>query len=327
MELADGVHQIKVPIPSVSLKYVNAYLIENNGCYALVDPGWPNNVALSSLEKGLKGLGLSIEDISFVVATHRHPDHLGLAGELRRSYKTEVVLHEADLPVQASIMEYETAMGSWLMRNGMPKDKINLKTLPLDPGEFPWRASPTRWVKDGDRLFVESERWVVIWTPGHSPGHLCLYDAECEMLLSGDHILPKITSNVSLNPYSEMSDPLGTYLNSLDKLCGLKVKIVLPGHEEPFWDFEQRLAEIKVHHNERINDLLACAKDGEKTAYEIACELCWNSIGSKAISGRNLPTSEQPLAVGETLAHIAVLMNEGKLQKKRKYGLDVFCKS
>lgn len=327
MELPDGVHQIKVSIPSISLKYVNAYVIENYGRYALVDPGWPTKVALSSLENGLKSLGLSLEDISFVVATHRHPDHLGLAAELRRSYRTEVVLHEADLPVQATIMQYETAMGLWLMRNGMPEDKINLKTLPLDPGDFPWRASPTRMVEDGDRLFVESERWVVIWTPGHSPGHLCLYNAESGVLLSGDHLLPKITPNVSLNPYSEISDPLGTYLSSLDKLAGLKVKIVLPGHEEAFCNFDQRLVEIKVHHKERINDLLACVKDGEKTAYEIACELSWNSIDSKATSGLNLPISEQPLAVGETLAHIAVLMNEGKLQKKTKDGLDVFCKS
>ena len=328
MEVVPGIHLLKVPIPDNPLEYVNAYLIEGDGQYALVDPGWPDGEALSALKKQLAEIGLGIEGIATVVVTHVHPDHFGLAGEIRRLSGAEVVMHPRDVlmqPFQFIFSLFRDQMRSWLIVNGMPQEKMALlPEPPFDVGDLEWWVSPDRTVEDGETLLVGCQRFEIVWTPGHSVGHICLYHAASRTLLSGDHLLPNITPNVSLNPYtSSMGSPLGTYLDSLDKTAQLEVDLVLPGHGDGFRHFRERLDELYAHHEQRLGEVLRSLGEEEKTAYEVSLKMPWVGI-SGIVLGEDLPLSQQWAAIGETLAHLELLRREGKVRQMVRGGVTVF---
>jgi glyoxylase-like metal-dependent hydrolase (beta-lactamase superfamily II) len=328
MEVAPGIYLLKVPIPDNPLGYVNTYLIDGDERYALVDPGLPSREALSALKGQLAEIGLGVERIATVVVTHGHPDHFGLAGEIRRLSGAEVVMHDREFPKQLHQFNpdlHRDQMLNWLIANGMPQDKTDqLEGPPIGAGDFTWWISPDRTVEDGETLCIGSQRFEIIWTPGHSPGHICLYHAASRTLLSGDHVLPNITSNVSLNPFtSSMDNPLGAYLDSLGKVALFEVDLVLPGHEDPFHHFRKRLDELYLHHKQRIGELMRSLGEGKKTAYEIALKMPWVDI-SEVVLGEELPLSQHPAAVGETLAHLELLTREGKVRCRVHGGISLF---
>ena len=328
IEVVPGIRLLKVPIPDNPLEYVNAYLIEGDGQYALVDPGWPDGEALSALKKQLAEIGLDIEGIATVVVTHVHPDHFGLAGEIRRLSGAEVVMHQTGVPMQPFqfiFSLFREQMRSWLIVNGMPEEKVALLQVPpFDIGDLEWWVSPDRTVEDGETLLVGCQRFEIVSTPGHAVGHICLYHAASRTLLSGDHLLPNITPNVSLNPFtSSMGSPLGVYLDSLDKTAQLEVDLVLPGHGNGFHHFRERLDELYAHHDQRLGEVLRSLGEGEKTAYEVSLKMSWVGI-SEVVLGEDLPLSQQWAAVGETLAHLELLRREGKVRQRVRGGVTVF---
>jgi len=326
MEVLHGIKLLKVPIPNNPLEHVNTYLIDGDGRYALVDPGWPGQEALNALKRQLAEIGLDIEAIAMVVVTHGHPDHYGLAREIRQLSGAEVVMHQGDVPQrQLTLGLFRDQMRSWLMANGMPKERLDLLHWPSSsPGNIAWWSSSGRTVKDGETLYIGCQRFEVIWTPGHSPGHICLYHRDSKTLLSGDHLLPDITPNVSLNPHNSfMGNPLGIYLESLHKVAQLDVDLVLPGHGSPFRHFRERLAELHVHHEQRLDEVLVNLGRGEKTAYEIALKMAWVGL-SGIVLGEDLPLSQHSAALGETLAHLELLKREGKVRHTQRDGISLF---
>jgi glyoxylase-like metal-dependent hydrolase (beta-lactamase superfamily II) len=160
------------------------------------------------------------------------------------------------------------------------------------------KASPDRLLRDGDAIEGEGFRWEVVWTPGHSPGHVCLYERERRLLLSGDHVLPVITPHVSYSGQTG-ADPLGDFLTSLERLKPLDVATVLPAHEYVFEGLQCRIEEIEEHHEERMQEVLAVIRDGPRTPYEIAHHVTW-------VTGdfRDFDFVMQGAAVRETLAHL-----------------------
>jgi len=328
MEVVPGIYLLKVPIPDNPLEYVNSYLIDGDGRYALVDPGWPSREALSALTKRLTEIGLDIQSIAIVVVTHSHPDHFGLAGEIRRLSGAEVVMHHRELPKQLHQFTpglFRDQMLSWLIANGMPQNKIDLlQGPPFGAGDFTWWVSPDRTLEDGETLSVGRQCLETIWTPGHSPGHICLYHPGSRTLLSGDHILPDITPNVSLNPHtSSMANPLGAYMESLDKVTQFDVDLVLPAHGDAFHRFGERLAELYTHHDQRLGEVLMSLGEGQKTAYEIALKMPWVGLEG-VVLGEDLPLSQQPAAIGETLAHLELLKQELKVGHRLRGSLSLF---
>lgn len=328
MEVSPGIYLLKVPIPDNPLEYVNAYLIEGDGRFVLVDPGWPSREALAALRMELAEIGLDIERTSTVVVTHGHPDHFGLAGEVQRLSGAEVVMHDVEVPKkmnQSTATLFRDQLWRWLLDNGLPQDKLDLLQLPpFDFGHFAWWISPDKTVEDGEAFYIGSRRFEIIWTPGHSPGHICLYHKASRTLLAGDHLLPNITSNVSLMPFTyAMDNPLQSYLDSLGKVALFDVDLVLPGHGDPFHRFRERLDELYVHHEQRINELLSSLGQEEKTAYEISLKMPWVGI-SEIVLGEDLPLSQQPMAIGETLAHLELLKRGGRILCRVRGGIHLF---
>ena len=160
----------------------------------------------------------------------------------------------------------------------------------------------------------------MIWTPGHAPGHLCLYEKRRGLLFSGDHVLNDISPNISISP-DLARNPLGDYLNSLEKVARLSVQLVLPSHGSPFPDLNRRVTELTEHHEQRLRTILSVMGDEPKTAYQIAEAIPWSAPGTR---WESLAPFQKYLAVMETLAHLELLLTRGELVKLVEDGLVTF---
>ena len=327
MEIVQGVHQIKLPLPGGLLDHVNVYLIEGNKGNLLIDAGWNTPEALSTLKEGLRNKGFEFKDISQIVVTHLHPDHYGLAGKIRELSGAKVALSEIEARmldsryVNVSILLEEVSR--FLRSNGTPKSESpQLSEASLPAREFVIPTKPDIKLKAGQKVSVDPFEFKVLLTPGHSLGHICLYEPKRKFLFSGDHVLPEITPNVALHPQSG-ENPLGDFINSLKALTKLEVNFVFPAHGSVFSGLRLRIEELLYHHEQRKSDIARVIRDSMKTGYQIATEIPWVP-DDDAVSFQDLSALDRRLAVLETLAHLQLLATEGKVRKVVKDGTSFY---
>jgi glyoxylase-like metal-dependent hydrolase (beta-lactamase superfamily II) len=204
-------------------------------------------------------------------------------------------------------------MQHFLAMNGVPRDEIDAVPVPGQMlREVIMRARPDRTLHGGEIIEGDGFRWEVIWTPGHSAGHVCLYERERQLLLSGDHVLPVITPHLSYSGRPG-SDPLGDFLRSLEALKPLAVRTVFPAHEFVFDNLRQRIEEIELHHLARMREMLDALASGPLTAYEVAHHVTW-------VTGdfRDFDFAMQGAAVRETLAHLEHGVITGHIVREMK---------
>lgn len=309
-----GIVQIRLPMTGHALRYINAYLIEGDGGYTLVDCGWGLPDVLSTLEGALRDIGRRISDIRYVIATHFHTDHYGMAGTIAQMAGAKVMMHRADWAIlDTRFRDIDAELGrrdEWLQRNGMPPDGYDDEDRNRNLVKRLTLHAPDRELADGDVLAIGSHRFKVVWTPGHTPGHICLYDEERRMLISGDHILPQITPHVGYWTEAD-EDPLGKFLASLRKVAALGGKSALPAHREPIDDLPARIEELIEHHDERESQVIAVL-DGPSTGAQIAAKLPWRRNQARF---DDLPASQRSFALVETLAHLEHLRVRGAVRK------------
>jgi glyoxylase-like metal-dependent hydrolase (beta-lactamase superfamily II) len=318
MEVVTGIHQFRMPLPDSPLGYVNIYLVRGEEGWLLVDTGWNTREALVALESQLKEIGLGFEDIDQIVVTHFHLDHYGLAAKLKQLSGATLAMHHLEEAfIQggfANVKGRLIQITQWLRTNGMPEDELHeLEAATPGAGEFISIAFPDITLYGDERISTGLFHFQVLWTPGHSPGHISLYEPGRRIFISGDHILPRITPNVSFGVQSK-SNPLGGYLDSLKSLRQLEVDLVLPGHEFVFPDLRGRIDELLHHHQERMAAVAAIIKEGPETAYRIASQLIW-APGTRGVVWQDLGRWDRRMAVTETLAHLELLRVEGKVEE------------
>ncbi len=316
MEIVNGLHQLKVQVPNNPVGFTLPYVFEVPGGASIIDPGWDADVVLDELTSQLGDIGVSLRDIKQVIVTHVHPDHYGLAKRVKEASDCEVLVHAKDIEFmrwRATELP-RTDIDAWFQRNGMPANPNGQANVGGRMGRWLTGMDPDRTIEDGETLQVGDFELQVMWTPGHSPGHACFYEANLELLLTGDHVLPTISPNVGLWPGSE-SDPLGDYIRSLQRLRGLAVKRVLPAHEYDFEDLEARLDGLEQHHEARLQEVIDAMNDGAETGYEIARGIKW-SIGH--LDGFDYMT--QRAAMTETMAHLEHLMRGGRIAMREESG-------
>jgi glyoxylase-like metal-dependent hydrolase (beta-lactamase superfamily II) len=342
--IREGIYQIITPFPEFqrdeayrlrddleshprvtkSLPYVLPYFIASRGDNLLVDCGWNTDDALQAVKEQLSDTGGDISELQNLLLTHAHPDHCGLAGRLKDETGCTVYMHEAEIPFlqsrYAAPADLLQRMDEWFGKHGVsPDDKPEIERGSMPMRFFVSVFEPDTPLKGGEQIQVGDFSFEVIWTPGHAPGHVCLYEQNHRILLSGDHVLPKITPNVSLHP-QQRENPLADFLESLEKVGSLKVERMLPAHE---WDidwFKKRIEELKVHHLQRLDEMLeAVGKDGAVTATDVARRVHWATGTYESFSGWM-----KRAAIGETLSHLRYLVSEGRLQEKEQDGLVLF---
>lgn len=309
-----GIEQIRLPMTDHALRYINAYLVEGDDGYTLIDCGWGLPEVLETLEGALSDLGKRLDQIRWVVATHFHTDHYGMAGTIAKLGGAKLMMHAADWAVlDTNFRDIDVEIGrrdAWLARNGFPLSGYASEDRGrLYARRFTLKA-PDRMLGDGEVLQLGSHRFRIVWTPGHTPGHICLLDAERSVLLSGDHILPQITPHIGYWNETD-GDPLGVFLASLRKVQALGAKRALPAHREPIEDLPGRIEELIAHHAEREAQILDVL-GGSMTGTQIAAQLPWRRNLSRFA---DLPASERHFALVETLAHLEHLRANGAVEK------------
>jgi glyoxylase-like metal-dependent hydrolase (beta-lactamase superfamily II) len=321
-EIAPGIHWIKMPISleESTLSHINIYLIEGDKGWLLVDSGWNTDQSFSTLHNYLIKIDASFGDIKQIVVTHVHPDHYGMAGRIKELSGATIAMHHIEKgfigPRYIDMNELLHQTDQLLIDSGVPRDFADtLRDASLGLEEYIVPAPPDITFRDGDTVNTGKFKFRVIWTPGHSSGHICLYEPERKIFISGDHILPKITPNISLNPQS-IENPLGRYIKSLQEIRKLEVKLTLPGHDRPFTRLVPRIDEIIRHHGHRNMEILEAIGFRTRTPYEIARKISWGDNNA----WNDLPPFHQRMAIFETLAHLEMMAAENRVDKLPRNG-------
>jgi glyoxylase-like metal-dependent hydrolase (beta-lactamase superfamily II) len=311
-QLRPGLWTVPVPLP-IPLRYVFVYVFETDRGPFLVDAGWNTDEAYDALCAGLGVVGTSIADVQGVMVTHIHPDHYGLAGRVRDVSGAWIALH----PNDASLIHdryFEPGrllarMGTVLHMFGAPPEELDdLRTASMPVLQYVEPAEPDVLMEDGDRPEIPGWDLTAIWTPGHSPGHLCFWEPANSVLLTGDCVLPRITPNIAYHAQSD-DDPLGDYLRSLEKLATYDAVEALPAHELRFTNHQERLREIRDHHEQRFAEVIGAVRGGRRTVWEIAPCMDWSRPWDE------MSSFIRRQALGEAAAHVRALEVRGRLRR------------
>jgi glyoxylase-like metal-dependent hydrolase (beta-lactamase superfamily II) len=321
-----GIHLLKLPgpFPNTDSADVNCYLIEGEDGWLLVDTGWGTDRAFAALERQLGELGVGFEDIGRILITHFHPDHYGLAGKLKGLSGASVALHQIEKDfIDARYVSMDNLLGEmsgWLRLHGAPEEELpSLRGASLGVRQYVSPVLPEIVLQGGETITQGRFEFEVVWTPGHSPGHVCLYERERRVLLSGDHLLPTIFPNVGLHPQSG-KEPLKNFLDSLRTVEQLDVDLVLPAHEHAFTNARQRAKEILQHHRDRKAAIIDVLKQGAQTAYDVSFRIPW-IVNGVTMSFEELLPLDKRLAVMSALAHLEPLCQERIAEKSAQGGI------
>jgi glyoxylase-like metal-dependent hydrolase (beta-lactamase superfamily II) len=303
---------VPVPIPDSPLRYTLTYLIAAGTGLVVVDPGWDCEPAWQALAQGLKAAGASPADVTGVVVTHIHPDHHGLSARLREASGAWVAMHPAELSTLSSLRPRNGATRradqAWLARCGVPDDVAATITV-TDAALASVRAmaKPDLLLGHGDLVPLPGRTVRAVWTPGHTPGHLCLHEEAENLLLTGDHVLPRISPNIGLQS-SAAEPPLAAYLRSLELVAAYDHAEALPAHEYRFAGLADRVRMLLAHHERRCDEVTAIlGRLGPATGWQVTEELTW-SRGWPAVVG-----FMRRAALAEAVAHLRHLGDLGRV--------------
>jgi glyoxylase-like metal-dependent hydrolase (beta-lactamase superfamily II) len=304
----ESVYQLKLPVP-FPLKFVASYLVSddpNGSGWTVIDPGFDYPPAREAWESGAAELGLEFEhDISRIIVTHLHPDHIGLARWLEEQSGAPVFMLGEEIESARRVWAPESGTEDFvgfLVRNGMDPHTAEATASGTKLGvRLPERLIP---LQSGDAMELGGSEARVIHTPGHTDFHFVLHDERRRILFGGDHVLLEITPNIGVYNHTVLQ-PLQRYFASLKELRGLSVETVLPGHGPLFHDLSGRIDEILQHHEERLA-VMHSAFDGKAaTPFEI----------TRRVFSEDLSDHQLRFALAETLAHLEYLAEEGRAER------------
>lgn len=308
--------RLDIPLEGNPLKNLNSYLIVGERSL-LIDTGFRWESCRVAMERQLAEIGVD-RDRMDIFLTHLHSDHTGLAPTLIRP-GCRIYIGRIDGPGVEDAMDDAAwqALYTAYVRDGFSWEEID-HLWDKNPAQG---AAPEVWdqyqdLEDGDVLSYGGHDLRCVLTPGHTPGHMCLYEAESKWLFSGDHVLFHISPNICR--WSSMPDALGSYLESLQKVRDLPVELLLPAHRQETGDLTARVDELTAHHLRRIENAWQTVREEPGlTAYEIAGRMRWK-IRSR--SWEDFPLTQKFFAVGEALAHLDYLEVRGRIAHREEQG-------
>ena len=323
----DGIYQIKIDVP-FAVKYVCLYLFKLNGKNILIDSGLNMGNWKKTLFSAFEELDISIQDIDYCIITHLHIDHIGLVRLLKqKNPNLQILMHD----ITHELLKWETSEDNFKdleQEARLIADQLIKYGISEEQGErivqfftfwpkFLQYQKPDIIVHDGDIVFEDLE---IIWTPGHSFGHICIYNKNRRYLFSGDHILSRITPHIGnfvvpsylTEKYKDydFNNILKHYLLSLDKIDNLNPKTIFPAHQEIIYNPHERILQIKEHHINRLAEISSLIKDNPKTPYRI----------SQIHFGEDLDEMNSFMALSEVLGHLLYLQAQDKVKIIEKNG-------
>jgi glyoxylase-like metal-dependent hydrolase (beta-lactamase superfamily II) len=300
LEVAPGVRWLRMPLP-YALDHVNLWLIRDGDDWAVIDTG----IALETVEEAWRSV-LKEYRLSRQIVTHFHPDHVGLAAWLEQETGAPLWMTQGEYAT-AQLVKHQIdgygipAMTAFFRSHGLDAERVAAidkrgnaygRGVPALPATF-------RRMFDGEELAIGDDRWLVIPGFGHSAEHASLYCAQRRILVSGDMLLPRISTNVSAFAAAPEADALGSYLASIDRFRALSEDtLVLPSHGKPFRGVHERIEQLHAHHEERCSVLLDACRGKPQSAAELL----------PALFERDIRDPHQTMfAMGEAIAHLIYL--------------------
>ncbi len=308
-EVYTGIYRLRLPVPG-ALRSINSFLLKGREGWSVIDAGPPLPKCKEQWETAIEDLGIQFTDIKQILITHGHIDHVGLAGWLQEKSGAKVIMTEDEYK-QAFYPDETEQVGSLYYQDGMlslgiKAEEIEQMTAILRFATVipePWpevQFLEEKSIEFGDRP------WEVVLTTGHTNAHVCLFNREDRLLLSGDQILPTISTVIRF-PTRVDDNPLEQYLDSLNRLLQLNPAWIMPAHGEPFDDLDARIDQLYKHHEERLGLIKSCMGNEPRIVRAIVNELF----------GSGLDVFNLFLATGEVTAHLLMMASQGQVQIDR----------
>jgi glyoxylase-like metal-dependent hydrolase (beta-lactamase superfamily II) len=310
IEVARGVFWLRMPLP-FQLNHINLWLLRDGDGWTIVDTGFPDDAVRASWQKIIERLDGPVKRL---IVTHFHPDHLGLATWLMEQTGAPLWMTSGEFLTAHAVWHEVAGHGARFMveqfrQHGLDTDHLAKfekrgsgyrKAVPALP-EYYHR------LKAGDVAMVDGKGWKILIGHGHAPEHMALYCAELDVLISGDMLLPKISTNISVFAATPDANALSWFLDSLDEMASEMPAntLVLPSHGLPFFGVQPRVAALHAHHVERLHALEISCEHAPKSAAELL----------DVLFQRALDTHQTMFAMGEAIAHLNYLEQAGRLSR------------
>ncbi|MES1201365.1 MAG: MBL fold metallo-hydrolase [Pseudomonadota bacterium] len=311
-QIAPGILWVRMPLP-FALKWINLWMLEDGDGWTIVDTG----IAMEETREYWRGIfaaTLGGKPVTRVLCTHMHPDHLGLAGWICRKYGARLWMSRLEYVVGRVLVAdtgREAPEDGVKFYRGAGWDEDALDSYKVRFGGFGKAVSrvPDSYVRleDGDVIEIGAHKWRVITGSGHCPEHVCLWQEELKLFISGDQVLPRISSNVSVFPTEPEGDPLADWIASCKKLRGAVPNdvLVLPSHNEPFTGLHERLDNLVEGHERSLDRVEKRLKEAPRRAVDLFGALYARKIGGDLLG----------MATGEAIAHLNCLIGRGRATK------------
>lgn len=306
-EVYPGIYLNEIPLPNNPLKILNSYIILSEDRPLILDTGFNREVCKDALNEGIRELGIDLKKTDLVL-THMHMDHTGLADYLWEQgckvyigKKDGILLNNYRSSPELVIDELSKGLN--LNKKIGAKEIEAFDIVPMEIFEY----TP---LQEGDFLEVGPYKLEVIDIPGHSPGHIGLYERKHKLFFGGDHILNEITPNITFWHYK--IDSLGNFIKSLNKIRQFDIDWVLPAHRSLIRDHRQRIDQLIEHHRERLVEITGILRDGKMTVIETAAKMHWDLTYKK---WSDFPLTQKWFASGEAMSHLEHLVYQGEAQR------------
>lgn len=311
-QVVDGIYWLRMPLP-MALDHINLYLLEDDDGWWVVDTGIAVGATEEIWEKVLT-TSLQGKPVKAVIATHCHPDHIGMAGWLCERFRVPLYMTQGEYMAGLVFSRTTAEHFSWtseqhLRRCGYQPEQIERARKHHGGFGFVIKPMPTAFqrLEDGMRLTINGRHWRIVVGHGHSPEHACLFSESLNVLVSGDQVIPRITSNVSVQGNQPNANPLREWLQSHERLLEELPAdaLVLPAHNAPFYGLHYRLRYLIEHHEDHLLALEEACVEGDPCAMELL----------PVLFARELDENHVGLAVGECVAHLNYLHQRGQLDR------------
>ncbi|HJX79417.1 MBL fold metallo-hydrolase [Glutamicibacter sp.] len=307
-EVRPGLFSIPVVFPENPMRYTLCYALINDQQCIIIDPGFDSDEGQAQIAAALRRADIGMTEITGIIATHFHHDHLGMAARLAKASGAWIALGEDErryitdfTDAEAEVQADRERMGVW----GVPYDRraegaMSIEGLMLMKN----LADPDLRLQDDQILDVAGRKLRIAATPGHTPGHICLWNDSESLVLAGDHVLPRISPNVSLEIRGD-TDPLRKNIQSLRRIAQNNHYEVAPAHEYRFRGVADRADDLREHIQSRSDEVLRVLEAGAPSVHEVARKLTWSR------GWDSLGRLQFRLALSETAAHIQYLVTSG----------------
>jgi glyoxylase-like metal-dependent hydrolase (beta-lactamase superfamily II) len=275
-----GVWRLRLPLPWPGVPHGNAWAVAGQGGVVMFDTGIGGKGRMTELETALRQAGFEIEDVKLVVCTHSHVDHFGNAAPIAERAGCEVWVHPAWPHVRKLVDDPDAALDARIevaRQSGVPREGLELyekSRRGIGPG-IDTLPEQTNDLVPGVEIETDFGAWQVHFTPGHAPSHVSLHQPERKLLISGDHLLGRVSLFFD---QGHTPDPVGEFLGGLDEIEPLEMDLCLSGHGRPFRDVHAKIEANRVETAEQLGRVRAALAEGEKTPFEVVPALLGDDI-------------------------------------------------